>query len=129
MLQWVNQVLIPERYVLMSEPDHIFLGPLPNIMDGDRPAAFPFFYIEPSKPAFVPITRTFVGASKTRRDLESIAPIGSSPTFMTHADLKTIAPAWVNTSIAIFNDPVAHKVRARSTHTMSHTIPMSPHES
>ena len=33
----------------MSEPDHIFLRPLPNLMRGDAPAAFPFFYIEPHK--------------------------------------------------------------------------------
>lgn len=33
-LQWVREVSIPERYVLMSEPDHIFLAPLANIMSG-----------------------------------------------------------------------------------------------
>ena len=34
----------------MSEPDHIMLRPLPNLMRDDAtPAAFPFFYIEPHK--------------------------------------------------------------------------------
>lgn len=44
------QANISEEYVLMSEPDHIFLRPLRNFMRGDAPAAFPFFYIEPHKP-------------------------------------------------------------------------------
>ena len=48
-LQWVQKAQIAERYVLMSEPDHIFLRPLPNFMRGDHPSAFPFFYIEPHK--------------------------------------------------------------------------------
>lgn len=34
----------------MSEPDHIFLRPIPNLMRKDAwPAAYPFFYIEPAK--------------------------------------------------------------------------------
>ena len=33
---WVKTAQIPERYVLMSEPDHILLRPLPNFMRGDR---------------------------------------------------------------------------------------------
>lgn len=50
LLQWVQQANITEEYVMMSEPDHIFLLPLINFMKGDdRPAAFPFFYIEPHK--------------------------------------------------------------------------------
>jgi len=36
---------IKEKYVLMSEPDHIWLRPMANLMKGSRPAAFPFFYI------------------------------------------------------------------------------------
>ena len=38
-------------------------------------AAFPFFYIEPSKKDFLPITRKFTGPA-TKRQLEEIAPIG-----------------------------------------------------
>ena len=35
-LQWVTQATIPEKYVLMSEPDHIWLKPMPNLMKGQR---------------------------------------------------------------------------------------------
>lgn len=59
----------------MSEPDHIWLKPMPNLMLGHRPAAFPFFYIEPSKADFLPITQKFTGPL-TRKQAEQIAPIG-----------------------------------------------------
>lgn len=38
-VQWCEKAKIPERYVLMAEPDHIFLRPLPNFMNGDAPGA------------------------------------------------------------------------------------------
>jgi hydroxyproline O-arabinosyltransferase len=111
-LQWVEQAKITEEYVLMSEPDHVFLRPLQNLMRGENPAAFPFFYIEPSRKDYVHITQKFIGSDKSRKDCEEIAPIGSSPTFLRFDDLRTIAASWVNTSIAIFQDPEANKVRA-----------------
>jgi hypothetical protein len=48
--------------VLMSEPDHIWLRPMPNLMKGRRPAAFPFFYIGDSSeiPQFRCCIRSFV---------------------------------------------------------------------
>jgi hydroxyproline O-arabinosyltransferase len=46
-------------------------------LKGERPAAFPFFYIEPSKPDYLHITEKFAGPL-TRRQAEQIAPIGSS---------------------------------------------------
>ncbi len=36
LLQWVQQANISEKYVLMSEPDHIWLKPMPNLMRGQR---------------------------------------------------------------------------------------------
>lgn len=33
----------------MAEPDHLILRPIPNLAEGDKPSAFPFFYIEPKK--------------------------------------------------------------------------------
>jgi hydroxyproline O-arabinosyltransferase len=109
-LQWTQQVKIEEDFILMSEPDHIFLRPLQNLMHGNNPAAFPFFYIEPSRKDYVRITQKFVGSDKTRKDCEQIAPIGNSPTFMRFDDLKTIAGPWVNTSIAIYQDQDSNKV-------------------
>jgi hypothetical protein len=42
-VQWVEKAKIPERYVLMAEPDHIFLRPLPNFMTGETPGGGPPF--------------------------------------------------------------------------------------
>lgn len=74
-LQWVQKATIPERYVLMSEPDHVWIKPLSNIMLGERPIAFPFFYIEPWKDEYLPITTKHLGPL-SKRQAEEIAPIG-----------------------------------------------------
>ena len=65
--------------MLMSEPDHIWLKPMPNLMTGSTPAAFPFFYIEPAKPDYQAITEKFTGRL-TLKQAESIAPIGGTGT-------------------------------------------------
>lgn len=35
--QWVEKANIPEKYVLMSEPDHVMIRPLPNFMTSEAP--------------------------------------------------------------------------------------------
>eukprot|EP00798_Chlamydomonas_sp_ICE-L_P018627 gene18627-25142_t len=106
--QWAKKANIPERFVLMAEPDHVFLKPIPNLMVGDTPASFPFFYIEPAKDAYAPITQKFTG-KLSREQLHQIAPIGNSPTFLTMDQMKTSMPIWMNISIAIFKDKEASK--------------------
>ena len=76
-VQWLKQATLTERYVLMSEPDHIWLKPMPNLMRGETPAAFPFFYIEPAKASNVPLVEKFTG-KLTRSQIESISPIGET---------------------------------------------------
>ncbi|PNH11871.1 hypothetical protein TSOC_001280, partial [Tetrabaena socialis] len=108
-VQWTQKVNIPEKYVLMSEPDHVFLRPMPNFMRGNAPAAFPFFYIEPAKAENVHITKKFTGPIN-QKQLEEIAPVGNSPTFMTFDDMKKVMPVWMNISIAVFKDKEANSV-------------------
>ena len=108
-LQWIKQVQIPEKYVLMCEPDHLWLKPMPNLMQNKKPAAFPFFYIEPTKEKFLPITERFVGKLETVEEKSQIAPIGSSPTMMTLDDMRKVFPVWFNLSIAVHNDKEAVK--------------------
>ena len=56
LLQWIERADIPERYILMSEPDHLLLRPLPNLAPSPAvPAAFPFFYIEPHREENLPL--------------------------------------------------------------------------
>ncbi len=77
---------MPERYILMSEPDHIWLKPMPNVMMGEKPASFPFFYIEPAKASNVPLVEKFTG-KLTRAQLESIPPIGKPRQIASRAPL------------------------------------------
>jgi len=63
------------RYILMAEPDHIFVKPLPNLALDNDPAAFPFFYITPSK--HEKIIRKYY--AKERGPVTDIDPIGNSP--------------------------------------------------
>ncbi len=36
-VQWVKTTQIPEKYVLMAEPDHVFIRPMPNFMTSESP--------------------------------------------------------------------------------------------
>lgn len=63
------------RYILMAEPDHIFVNPLPNLAHGNSPAGFPFFYIKPD--ANARIIRKFY--PKEKGPVTDVDPIGNSP--------------------------------------------------
>ncbi len=56
---------------------HLFpiVTPVLAVPQGKRPAAFPFFYIEPSKKEHLPITQKFTGPISLEQ-AERIAPIG-----------------------------------------------------
>ncbi|XP_020594260.1 hydroxyproline O-arabinosyltransferase 3-like isoform X2 [Phalaenopsis equestris] len=86
-IQWLEKAKIKEEYILMAEPDHIFVKPLPNLSRGDQPAAFPFFYIKPSENE--KIIRKFYPEEKG--PVTDIDPIGNSPVIIKKPpwDLKT----------------------------------------
>ena len=108
-LQWVQKAKIKEKYVLMGEPDHIWLKPMPNLMDGEDPAAFPFFYIEPTTEKNLPITEKFTGKLETLEQKSRLFPIGNSPTLLSMKDMRKIVPLWYNISLAVHNDEEAAK--------------------
>lgn len=62
-------------YILMAEPDHIIVKPIPNLSVGNHGAAFPFFYIEPKK--YESVLRKFFPVEKG--PITNIDPIGNSP--------------------------------------------------
>lgn len=47
-LMWLARTSIPERYILMAEADHLFLRPLPNLMNGEAAGAALFSYMVPA---------------------------------------------------------------------------------
>ena len=59
--QWLEKYAddIDEEFVLMSEPDHLFVRPPPLLATKTKAAAFPFFYIAPNDPKFKPIVERF----------------------------------------------------------------------
>ena len=99
---------IEEDYVLMAEPDHLYLRPLDNLMsDARTPAAFPFFYINPKN--YPKLVRRFAGETLTDAEIEAMDPIGSSPVFLHKDDLRKIAPIWHDVTLKIKQDPEADK--------------------
>ncbi|CEG00521.1 unnamed product [Ostreococcus tauri] len=95
---------IEEEFILMAEPDHVYIKPLPNLMRGDTPAAFPFFYIVPKdKPEIV---KRFLPGIKDE-EIPNIDGIGSSPVFIRKDDLERLAPEWASMSVALQKDKEA----------------------
>ncbi|KAI0531286.1 hypothetical protein KFK09_000839 [Dendrobium nobile] len=105
-VQWLEKAKIEEDYILMAEPDHIFVNPLPNLSRGDYPAAFPFFYIKPSENEI--LLRKFYPEDKG--PVTNIDPIGNSPVIIKKSQLERIAPTWMNVSLKMKEDPEADKV-------------------
>ncbi|EFN56305.1 hypothetical protein CHLNCDRAFT_22296, partial [Chlorella variabilis] len=104
--QWVDKYLdkIPENYIWMGEPDHVFIRPPPLWATPERPAAFPFFYIEPVRfkniidrfnPKGVPITE--------------FDTIGNSPVQIYKKTFGALADSWFRLAIQIKNDTEADR--------------------
>ncbi|XP_073125305.1 hydroxyproline O-arabinosyltransferase 3-like isoform X2 [Henckelia pumila] len=104
-VQWLDKATIEEDYILMAEPDHIFLKPLPNLGGEGLPAAFPFFYIEPVKNTNL-IRKYF---PEEMGPVEKVDPIGNSPVIIKKELLEKIAPTWMNVSLKMKNDPETDK--------------------
>ncbi|KAL6898042.1 hypothetical protein ACP4OV_006638 [Aristida adscensionis] len=104
-VQWLQKADIQEEYILMAEPDHIIVKPIPNLSRDGRAAAFPFFYIEPTK--YESVLRKFF--PKDKGPITKIDPIGNSPVIVEKESLARIAPTWMNISIAMKKDPEADK--------------------
>jgi len=105
--QWLNLFAdkIPEKFVLMSEPDHLFIKPPPLVATQKAAVAFPFFYIAPNDPKYKPIVDRFNTANAPP---ESFAPIGSSPVMISLASLKRVVPKWHALAIAMKKDKEAN---------------------
>ncbi|KAJ4769318.1 hypothetical protein LUZ62_053575 [Rhynchospora pubera] len=104
-VQWLKNAKIEEDYILMAEPDHVYIRPLPNLSRGDNPAAFPFFYITPTQ--HEKIIRKFYPEEKG--PVSNIDPIGNSPVIIKKSMLEKIAPTWMNVSIKMKEDEETDK--------------------
>ncbi|XP_061342816.1 hydroxyproline O-arabinosyltransferase PLENTY [Gastrolobium bilobum] len=104
-VQWLEKADIEEEYILMAEPDHIFVNPLPNLARGTRPAGYPFFYIKPAENE--KIIRKFY--PKEKGPVTDVDPIGNSPVIIQKSLMEEIAPTWVNVSLRMKDDTETDK--------------------
>ncbi|KAL9233583.1 hypothetical protein vseg_008562 [Gypsophila vaccaria] len=100
-VQWLANATIEEDYVLMAEPDHIFLKPLPNLSKGKYPAAYPFSYIKPAE------NENIIRKFYPHGPISNVDPIGNSPVIISKTVLKEIAITWMNVSLRIKYDAEA----------------------
>ncbi|KAK9128985.1 hypothetical protein Syun_017782 [Stephania yunnanensis] len=100
-VQWLEKATIEEEYVLMAEPDQVFINPLPNLAHGGYPAAFPFFYIKAAENE--KLIRKFY--PENRGPVTDVDPIGNSPVIIKKSMLAEIAPTWMNVSMRMKEDP------------------------
>eukprot|EP00798_Chlamydomonas_sp_ICE-L_P012389 gene12389-15582_t len=107
-VEWLKVTNVPEKYIFMSEPDHVIIHLIPNFMRGESPAAFPFFYVDPVDPPNIPHIKRHTGLTTTR-ELEEVPVIGNSPVIMTLEDVKKVMPTWHNVTVNVFKDEAANK--------------------
>uniref|UniRef100_A0A6N2M6R1 Hydroxyproline O-arabinosyltransferase-like domain-containing protein n=1 Tax=Salix viminalis TaxID=40686 RepID=A0A6N2M6R1_SALVM len=104
-VQWLEKATIEEEYILMAEPDHVFVNPIPNLARGGLPAAFPFFYIKPAD--HENIIRKYYPEEKG--PVTNVDPIGNSPVIIKKELLEKIAPTWMNISLKMKKDQETDK--------------------
>ncbi|CAL9118687.1 hydroxyproline O-arabinosyltransferase PLENTY-like [Musa acuminata AAA Group] len=104
-VQWLEKATIEEEYILMAEPDHIFVKPLPNLARDDYPAGFPFFYMSPDEHAQT-VRKYF---PEENGPVTKIDSIGNSPVIIKKSMLEMIAPTWMNVSLNMKADPETDK--------------------
>ncbi|KAL6775904.1 hypothetical protein ACKKBG_A18975 [Auxenochlorella protothecoides x Auxenochlorella symbiontica] len=108
-MQWSKQAVIPEKYIFMMEPDHVWVRPMPNIMINDRPIGYPFFYMEPATSGMLKVMQKFLGPLSRSEIEQKVAPLGSSPMLITMGDLQKVAPLWLAYGTIIHKDVEANK--------------------
>ncbi|BDA42463.1 H7M6 Hydroxyproline O-arabinosyltransferase PLENTY [Coccomyxa sp. Obi] len=105
-LQWVRKFfpLIKERYILMIEPDYIFVRPPPLWATPTKSAAYHFTYMLPqdNREIIEPYNEKDV-------PFDTILPIGNAPTLMHRDLLASIVEDWYDIALRMKNDPKANK--------------------
>jgi hypothetical protein len=58
--QWLSRAHIPEEFIFMAEPDHVFLAQPPLVATAESPAAYPFWYVDCRQPQYKKHCITFL---------------------------------------------------------------------
>ena len=106
LIAWMELAPPKEEYVLMLEPDHIIVRPVPlgDVARGHAAAYF-FSYVnfEDHLEAFTP------HLERAGCPLDKAARTGNSPSLMHVDDLRAVAPGWRDISIALHDDLAVRK--------------------
>lgn len=92
---------IEEDYILLLEPDHFLTRPVPNLaVQKGGPVAFDFWYMHgeghPESAALV--------KRHCPQCAETVQPLGPSPVLASKDMFRTVAPRWLELSIALRKD-------------------------
>jgi len=94
--------LIVEKYILLAETDHVFMQPMPNLVQDDPPraAAHTFGYMHAS-----PRHDSVVKYCWPEGDHTSLQPVGPSPLLIEKNLLQLVAVPWLNCSYILRGRP------------------------
>ena len=119
---------IDEDYILMLQPDHIILKPIPNWASPTRPVAFPLFDMDFSQHRGLAEKYT-----RGRVPADKLPNIGSSPSIIHKDQLREISHVWADLTVELWNDKDAkkawgHKLEAYSFALASTLVGSAPIE-
>jgi hypothetical protein len=105
--QWVKNFMggIPEHFVLLAEPDHLFIRAPPLWATYNRPSAFPFFYLDTKGEDSVKIIQRY---NTKGVPLKNFFPVGPSPLMISKRQLGAIVDNWVSIAFDLKQDAEAN---------------------
>ena len=115
--QWLKAAPIKEKYVMMSDPDHLILKPLPNLILHHKeqgPVSYLYSYMDMTDDKLRPVIARHLGMREgdlTEEVSKRIPPTGPSPSFMSWEQLEKVVPLWQDLTVSIYKDPEAREVR------------------
>jgi hypothetical protein len=106
--QWVEKCMqkIPEHFVLLAEPDHLFIRAPPLWATYTRMSGFPFSYMHPKDEKNAKIIQKY---NPKGVPLRVFRPMGPSPLMISKKQLAIVAEPWFNISFSLKQDIEANE--------------------
>jgi hypothetical protein len=119
--QWVTHYMakIPEHFVLLAEPDHIFIRAPPLWATYSRPSAYPMGFIDTQNAKHRTIFQKF---NVKNVPLKQWHPVGPSPLMISKKQLGLLVNPWLNISFALRQDSEAHELFGWTTELYAFSI-------
>lgn len=119
--QWVKRYItkIPEHFVLLAEPDHVFIRAPPLWATYNRPSGYPFSFMDVHNTKHRDIFQKYNTKNVPIKQWNAVGP---SPLMLSVKQLKLIAYPWLNISFALRQDPDAHDAFGWNTEMYAFSI-------